>query len=399
MGAGPSRVAVVGATHAGLRAAEALRRDGFDGTLTVVGEERHAPYDRPPLSKQLLTGRIGAEGTALGSDGDLGIEWRLGVRAVRLDLGRSVVGLAGGEELPFDGLVLATGSAPRRLPVLGERDGVHLLRTLDDALALRAALAPGSPRVVVVGAGVIGLEVASSARSVGLDVTVLEMAPTPLVRVVGPALGVVVADLHRAFGVDLRLGVVVESVEGLHRVEAIRLAGGDVVAADVVVVGVGAYPATAWLEGSGIDLADGVRCDGRLRVLAGGRALPHVVAAGDVARWDRPGAGPTRLEHWTNAVESATAAAATLLRGDDAAAYRPVPYVWSDQHDRKIQVVGFPDPGDEVAVVDGSLEERRFAAAFGRGGRLTGAVGFSRPAKVMALRRLLQDGSSFPPAL
>ncbi len=399
MAAGPSRVVVVGASLAGLRAAEALRRDGFDGALTIVGEERHAPYDRPPLSKQLLTGRVDAEGTALGVDGDLGAEWRLGSRAEGLDLGRSTIALAGGETLPFDGLVIATGSAPRRVAVLGERDGIHLLRTLDDALALRAALTDGSPRVVVVGAGVIGLEVAASARAIGREVTVVEVAPTPLVRVVGPALGPVVARLHQAWGVELRLGVTVEAVEGRHRVEAVRLADGDAVPADLVVVGIGASPATAWLEASGVDLDDGVRCDSRLRVLAGGRPLPHVVAAGDTARWDRPGAVPTRLEQWTNAVESATAAAAALLRGDDAPAYEPVPYVWSDQHDRKIQVVGFPQPGDEVAVVDGSLEQRRFAAAFGRAGRLTGAVGFGRPAKVMALRRLLEEGGAFPPLL
>lgn len=392
-----SGAVVVGASLAGLRAAEALRRDGWDGELTIVGDERHAPYDRPPLSKQLLTGKVGAEGTALVPDGDLGAEWRLGVRARGLDLDRSVVRLDGDEELPFERLVVATGSTARRLPVLGDAEGVHLLRTLDDALRLRAAFLYGSPRVAVVGAGVIGLEVAASARAVGLEVTVLELAPTPLVRVVGPALGPVVADLHRAFGVDLRLGVTVESILGLPRVEAVRLADGSNVPADVVVVGVGAAPATGWLAGSGVDIDGGVRCDDRLRVLAGGRALPHVVAAGDIARWDRPGAGPTRLEHWTNAVESAAAAAAALLRGTDAPPYDPVPYMWSDQHDRKIQVVGFPETGDDLAVVDGTLDDRKFAAAFGRHGRLTGAVGFSRPAKVMALRRLLQDGGAFPP--
>ncbi len=392
-------VVVVGGSLAGLRAAEALRREGHDGPITALGEEHHAPYDRPPLSKQVLTGRVDAEDTALGvGEGD-GIDWRLGVAACGLDLDRRRVLLAGGEQVAFDGLVIATGSRPRSLPALRDHDGVHLLRTLDDALALRAALGTGSPRVAVVGAGVIGLEVAASARARGLEVTVLELAPTPLERVVGPQLAAVVTELHRAHGVDLRLGTVVEGLAGDGRVEAVRLAGGEPVPADVVVVGVGAHPATAWLEGSGVDLDGGVLCDSRLRVLSRGRPVPGVVAAGDVARWDRPGGGPTRLEHWTNAVESAAAAATTLLRGDEAPAYGPVPYVWSDQHDRKIQVVGLLEAGDEMAVVDGSLEERRFAAAFGRAGRLAAGVGFSRPAKVMALRRLIAEGAAWPPAI
>ena len=392
-------VVVVGGSLAGLRTAEALRKQGHDDRITVVGAEPRLPYDRPPLSKQLLTGKVGADATALGGADDLGVEWLLGRTASGLDLDRRRVVLAGGEQIGFDALVLATGSRARRLPLLEGWTGVHLLRTLDDALALRQALDHGSPRVLVVGAGVVGLEVASSARTLGLEVTVVELAGAPLARVVGERLAPVVAEMHREHGVDLRLGVSVEAVEGSGRVEALRLGDGSRVAADVVVVGVGAEAVTDWLEGSGVDIADGVSCDSRLRVRAGGRPLPHLVAAGDLARWDLPGLGPTRLEHWTNAVESAAAAAATLLRGDEAPAYDPVAYVWSDQHDRKIQVVGFPQPGDEVAVVDGSLEQRRFAAAFGRAGQLTGAVGFGRPAKVMALRRLLEDGGAFPPAL
>ena len=390
---------MVGASLAGLRAAEALRRGGHTGPLTVVGAEPHPPYDRPPLSKQLLTGKVDADATALGSAEDLGVVWLLGVTAAGVDLDRRRVRLDGGGELGFDGLVLATGSQPRSLPLLDQRAGVKLLRTLDDALALRQALRSGSPRVLVVGAGVIGLEVASSARSLGLPVTVVEMADAPLTRVVGDRLAPVVAELHRDHGVDLHLGVTLEAVEGADRVEALRLAGGKTVTGDVVVVGVGAAPATAWLEGSGVDIADGVLCDSRLRVLAGGRPLPHVVAAGDLARWDRPGGGLTRLEHWTNAVESAAAAAATLLRGDEAPAYDPVPYVWSDQHDRKIQVVGLHRSGDDTEIVDGSVADRRFVAAFGRDGRLVAGVGFGRPAGVMALRRLIAEGAPYPPAL
>jgi 3-phenylpropionate/trans-cinnamate dioxygenase ferredoxin reductase subunit len=397
----PARAVVVGASLAGLRAAEALRRDGHDGPLTVIGDETHAPYDRPPLSKQLLTGKTDVAGTALSADADLDIQWRLGTVATGLDLDRRVVSLRhgqdAGEELAWDRLVIATGSHARRLPVIPEGDGVQVLRSLDDAVALRAALTGGSPRLVIVGAGVIGLEVASSARAIGLDVTVLEYADLPLLRVLGPVLGAACARLHRAHGVDLRLGVQVEGLVGSPHVEGVRLAGGEVVPADVVVVGVGAAPNTAWLEGSGVDLDDGVRSDSRLRVLAGGHPLPDVVAAGDVARWDLPGAGPTRLEHWTNAVEQAQAAAAVLLRGDEAPEFTSVPYVWSDQHGRKLQVVGLPAAGDEVAILDEAADEHRLVAAYGRDGRLVAAAGFSRPARVMALRRLIEAGGAFPP--
>lgn len=392
-------VVVVGASLAGLRTAEALRHGGHTGRITVVGSEPHHPYDRPPLSKQLLTGKVEAGDTALGAAADLGVDWLLGVTADGVDLDRRRVRLDGGGELGFDALVLASGSRARSLPLLAGRAGVHLLRTLDDALALRQALRCGSPRVLVVGAGVIGLEVASSARALGLQVTVVEVADAPLTRVVGEQLAPAVTGLHRDHGVDLRLGVTIEAVEGAGRVEAVRLAGGATVPADLVVVGVGATPATAWLEGSGVDLADGVLCDSRLRVLAGGRPLPHVVAAGDLARWDRPGGGPTRLEHWTNAVESAAAAAVTLLRGNEAPAYDPVPYVWSDQHDRKIQVVGSHAAGDDTEIVDGSLADRKFVAAFGRDGRLVAGVGFSRPAKLMALRQMIAEGAAYPPAI
>jgi NADPH-dependent 2,4-dienoyl-CoA reductase/sulfur reductase-like enzyme len=392
-------VVVVGASLAGLRAAEALRREGYDGPLVVVGDEPHPPYDRPPLSKQVLIGKIGPEATALAVSADLDVEWRFGTRVEALDLDGRRLSLAGGDELPFDGLVIATGSAPRRLPSVLDPFGAPVLRTLDDAVALRAAFAEGAGRVVVVGAGVIGLEVASSARTCGLEVTVVEAARTPLARVVGPLLGEVVAELHRAHGVDLRLGVGVEVVVGGARPEGVRLTDGTTLHADLVVLGIGAAPVTGWLEGSGVDLADGVRCDDRLRVLAGGRPLPRVVAAGDVARWDGPDGVPIRVEHWTNAVESAEAAAAALLRGDDAPAYAPVPYVWSDQHDRKIQVVGVPSLDDDLMIVDGSAAERKFAAAFGRDGRLAAGVAFGKPAKAMAIRRLLEAGSAFPPEM
>jgi 3-phenylpropionate/trans-cinnamate dioxygenase ferredoxin reductase subunit len=401
------RIAVVGASLAGLRTAEALRSRGHDGDLVILGGEPHMPYDRPPLSKQVLTGKVGPDATALPVADDLGADWRLGQRATGVDLERGVVAVSGGDDIGFDGLVIATGSAARRLPGLPDLDGVFVLRTRDDAAALLAALEAG-PRVVVIGAGFIGLEVASSSRARGLDVTVLESADAPLVGAVGARLGSVVADLHRAHGVDVRLGVRVEGLvgggtDGTGRVEGVRLAGGEVVAADVVVVGVGAAPATDWLAGSGIDVDDGVVADERLRVRAGGRVLPHVVAAGDVARWRHAGwaeagwAADARVEHWSNAGEQAGAAAAGLLLGDEAEAFTPVPYFWSDQYDRKLQMVGRAAPDDEVAVVDGELGDGKFVVAYGRAGRLVAALGFSRPAKVMGLGRQIAASAAFPP--
>jgi NADPH-dependent 2,4-dienoyl-CoA reductase/sulfur reductase-like enzyme len=391
-------IVVVGASLAGWRGAQSLRQVGYAGRLTVIGAEAHAPYDRPPLSKQVLTGKVGVERIGLEPADDLGIDLRLGVAATGLDLQGQRLSLADGSVVGFDGLLIATGAHARVLPGWPDLAGVQVLRTVDDAVALRAALVE-RPRLVVIGAGFIGLEVASSARALGLDVTVVETAPVPLLRAVGPEIGTLIAEWHRQHGVDVRLGVGVESVVGSSRVEGVRLAGeATAIPADLVVVGVGAAPTTTWLEGSGVDLDDGVRADSRLRVLAGGRALPHVVAAGDVVRWDHPGWGQAvRVEHWTNAVEQAQAAAATLLGGDSAPEFGPVPYFWSDQFDRKIQMVGRMEPGDEMVVVDGSLTEHRFAAAYGRQGRLVAALGFSRAARVMAMQRLIAAGATVPP--
>lgn len=390
---------VVGASLAGLRAVEALRRLGDDGPVVVVGAEAHRPYDRPPLSKRALTDLDAdlAGLTALPVPDDLGVEWCLGTPATGVDLARRRVRLAGGDDLAFDRLVLATGATPRRLPGVGERAGVHVLRTLDDAAALRAELAR-RPDVAVIGAGWIGLEVASSCRQIGLEVAVLEAAAAPLAAL-GPAMGARVAQRHRAAGTRLELGAAVERLEGDGRVDAVRLADGRVVAAGVVVVGIGVQPEVAWLAGSGVDLDDGVRCDSRLRVLAGGRPVPGVVACGDVARWDDAATGrPTRAEHWTSAVEQAEAAAASLVHGDGAAPFASVPYFWSDQLGTKLQMVGTAAPGDEVALVDEDPDGGRWVAAYGRGGRLVAALGAGRAARIMRLRAAIADGAPWPPA-
>jgi 3-phenylpropionate/trans-cinnamate dioxygenase ferredoxin reductase component len=398
-------VVVVGASLAGLRAAEELRHRGFGGRLTVVGDEEHRPYDRPPLSKQVLAGSWDLDRIALtvsgagGLDG-LDVDWRLGTRATGLDPAGRRVTLAGGEELPYDGLVIATGARPRSLPGTGELAGVHTLRTLDDCLAVRADLDAGAGRLVVVGAGFIGSEVAATCRGRGCEVTVLEALPVPLGRALGDEMGSAMGDLHRDHGVAVRLGVGVAGIEGAGRVERVRLADDSVVEADLVVVGIGVTPNTGWLEGSGLALDDGVVCD------ATTRAAPGIVAAGDVARWPSHRFGELmRVEHWDNAIAMGEHAARRLLDdlADGAAPpgepYDPVPWFWSDQYDRKIQLAGRSSDADEVRVVDGSVEERRFVALYRRGDRLVGALAMNRPRLLVTFRGLVERRATWAEAL
>jgi NADPH-dependent 2,4-dienoyl-CoA reductase/sulfur reductase-like enzyme len=411
----PRRVVVVGASLAGLSALETLRQDGFEGELIAVGAEPALPYDRPPLSKQVLQGHWEPDKIVLRDQGQydgLGVTWHLGRKAIGLDVSARTLTLDDGEPLAYDGLVIATGATPRRLPMAapaalvggtppipraGSPDlaGIHVLRTLDECLALRAELETAS-RVCVVGAGFIGAEVAASARVRGLDVTVLEALPAPLARAFPAEMGAACAALHLDHGVDLRCGVTVAGFEGDGRVSGVRLGDGSVVEADVVVVGVGVVPETGWLESSGLPLDNGVVCDSTCAT-----AAPGVVAAGDIARWPNNLFGETmRIEHWSNAVEQGTAAAKRLLAGPgEAVDFNPVPYFWSDQYDAKIQFLGRCRPTDEVRVVDGSIEERRFVALFGRDGRLFGALAFNRPRLLMAYRKLLAAKTSFEDAI
>jgi NADPH-dependent 2,4-dienoyl-CoA reductase/sulfur reductase-like enzyme len=389
---------VVGGSLAGLRAAEELRARGHGGTVTVIGDELHLPYDRPPLSKQVLAGAWSTEQAMLQPVGasydELDVEWRLGVRATGLDLGARQVALDDGTTVGFDGLVIATGASVRRLPGQPHLAGIHTLRTLDDCLALKDELDRTPQRVLVVGAGFIGAEVAATARGHGLDVTLLEALPVPLQRGLGEQMGMVMADVHRDHGVDLRLTTGVEGFvdDGHGRVAAVQLTDGATIDADVVVVGVGVAPNTGWLEGSGLRLDNGVVCDETCL------AAPGVVAAGDVARWpNRRFDEVMRVEHWDNAQDQGAHAARTLL--GQSAPYEPVPWFWSDQYDRKIQLAGRSGPGDEVKVVDGSIDERRFVALYGRAGRLVGVLGFNRPAMVMKYRRQIADGVSWADAI
>jgi 3-phenylpropionate/trans-cinnamate dioxygenase ferredoxin reductase subunit len=389
-------IAIVGTSLAGLRAAETLRRDGFDERIVAIGAEPHLPYDRPPLSKELLRGDWDPEQIVLRKQGvdDLDLEWRLDARAVALDVPAHELELHDGERVAFDGLVVATGSTPRRLPGQPNLAGVLTLRTLDDALALRELL-DARPNVVVIGAGFIGAEVAATCRTRGLDVTLLEMLPQPMERGLGVEIGAAIAGVHRDHGVDLRTGVQVDGIEadGEGQVAGVRLGDGSLVEADVVVVGVGVVPETGWLEGSGLTLDNGVVCD------ASCCAAPGIVAAGDVARWPNllfDGAS-MRLEHWTNATEQGVHAARRLL-GDESA-FAPVPFVWSDQYDRKIQIVGVVSADAEVHVAHGTLDERQFVALFGKNGRLTGALGYNRPRNVMQYRKLIAERGSWNEAL
>jgi NADPH-dependent 2,4-dienoyl-CoA reductase/sulfur reductase-like enzyme len=390
------RIAIVGMSLAGLRAAETLRRDGFDGTVVAIGAERHLPYDRPPLSKELLAGRAEPDDIVLRKQGcdDLELDWRLGRRATRLALADRQVELDDGELVDFDGLIVATGSVARRLPVHPDLEGVFTLRSIDDALALRAELDRG-PRVVVIGAGFIGAEVAATCRQRGLEVTILEGLPHPMVRGLGPALGDVIAAVHRDHGVDLRTNVHVKGIDGAGRVERLRLGDGSTLDADLVVVGVGVVPETRWLQGSGLTLDDGILCDATVL------AAPGVVAAGDVARWPNElfDGQVMRLEHWTNATEQGVHAAKRLLAGEHGAPFAPVPFVWSDQYDRKIQTVGMVAGDAHVHVAHGTLDDRQFVALFGRDDRIIGALGFNRPRHVMQYRRLISERASWADAL
>jgi NADPH-dependent 2,4-dienoyl-CoA reductase/sulfur reductase-like enzyme len=376
-------ILVVGGSLAGLRAAETLRREGFDGRLTILGAEPHHPYDRPPLSKELLLGKMEPPDVGFPLGDDLEADWVLGDPATRLDLFARAVTTRSGIEHRFDGLVIATGSVPRRLPTFDhDRPGVVELRTLDDALWLREALGR-RPRVALIGCGFIGVEVAYAAREADAEVSVVSLDP-PLI-VAGGVVAGVCEELLLDAGVGLHIGRHVTEVResaGTHR---LTLDDGATLDADVIIVAVGARPQTDWLEDSGLTLNDGVLCDACCAVVGADR----VVAAGDVARWPNPlfGGMPMRIEHWTNAVEQGMAAARTLLHGSSPhTVYAPVPSFWSDHLETRLQSVGLPLLGDRSEVVEGSLEERRFVVASYRGEVLVGATTYGMVRRLVPYR-------------
>lgn len=380
------RIAVVGASLAGLRAVEFLRRAGFEGQVALVGDEGHHPYDRPPLSKEILRGAWERDkiGLRRKSYEELDVELILGRSAVSLDPGAGVIRLDDGSSVSFDRLVIATGGRARALPNQPALSGVHTLRTVDDALAIRDALSKG-PRVAVIGAGFIGAEVAASARQLGLEVTMVEALEAPLALTLGPTIGRILQRAHERQGVRVLCGRRVERFEGGDRLQALVLDDGTSLRCDLCVVGIGMTPSVAWLEGSGIELCDGVRCNETLST-----NVPRIVAAGDVANWYNPLFGERmRVEHWTNAVEQARHAVETLLAPPgEARSFESVPMFWSDQFDLKIQGAGRPKPTDELIMVPSS-GEGKLVALYGRHGRLVGAVTFNQPPKLIQLRRLI----------
>ncbi|MCE7005012.1 FAD-dependent oxidoreductase [Kibdelosporangium philippinense] len=359
-------ITVVGASLAGLSAARALRAQEFAGRIIVLGDESHEPYDRPPLSKEFLGGTASVDDISLMTPDDkiLDLDWRLGSRAVSLDTAERAIVLDSGERIVTDGVVLATGARAREMP------GVHTLRTLDDAVALRSAFVHGGSAVVI-GAGFIGAEVASTARQLGLDVTVIETLPTPMAGPLGPEMGAACAGLHARNGVTLITGVTVSGVTA----HEVSLADGRKIPADIVVAGIGAIPNVEWLAGSGLVVDGGVVTDARCVT-----NIPQVVAVGDCASSFNDHAGAViRLEHWTNALQQPKIAAASLLgRTSVHAARFSVPYFWSDQYGARLQFAGHRRDGDEVEVVEGSVEGS-FAAVYRRDSRPVAVLAVDQP--------------------
>lgn len=428
------RVVIVGASLAGLQAAQTIQRGGFEGEIVLVGDEAHYPYDRPPLSKQFLAGGWDEEKLRLRGakePGEFGFIWRLGQRAVGLDLPSRQVLLSsepGGsaqalteakpERLSFTGLVIATGARPRTLPGC-ELAGVHVLRSLDDARSLKSELGGSPKNVSVIGAGFIGAEVAATARELGHSVTLIEAADAPLARVLDRAAGDAIAELHRSHGVDVRLGVGVKKIVGIAaldgapaadsvqsakpapRVSGIQLEDGSLIDSDVVVVGIGVVPNTEWLEGSGLALDNGVVADEYCSV------HPGIYVAGDVARWPNPrySGATTRVEQWDNAVDQGgyvgRSMIAWLAEADESQPpqepFAPTPWFWSDQYDRKIQLAGIPTTTAEI--VHGTLVEQRFVQIYSNDvGEFVGAMAWNRPRHAIKARQLLTKNGTIEEA-
>jgi NADPH-dependent 2,4-dienoyl-CoA reductase/sulfur reductase-like enzyme len=389
---------VIGASLAGLRAVEAARREGYAGTISLVGDEPHLPYDRPPLSKEYLSDNRDPDffHSEAEISRDLHVNLRLSTKIASVDTTRQIVRTSSGEELGYERLIIATGASPRSIPNLSSIEGVFTLRTADDALRLRASI-KADARIVVIGAGFIGSEIASSARSKGAIVTIIEAAPIPLVRAVGNEIGRVLGGLHARYGTRLLVDTSIEEVLATDRITGLRLSNGETVDADVVVVGIGASPATAWLGDSGIELNPidgGVVCDKYLHTSA-----PNVYAAGDVTHWPNGVMDLTmRLENWTNAADQGERAAINALFPDRARPFETVPYFWSDWYGNRIQFVGSA-AADEVVFVSGGPDDEKFVALYRSGDRVVGAATLNERRVIMKLRRHIADRGSWAGAI
>ncbi|WP_210419609.1 NAD(P)/FAD-dependent oxidoreductase [Mycolicibacterium sp. ELW1] len=382
-------VVVVGASAAGLSVAETLRHDGFREPITLVGEEDRLPYDRPPLSKELLSGTWSEDSLDLRDSAAitaLGLDVRLGVRAEAVDTASRAVTLSDGSRVGYQDLVIATGVRPRRMPGSDGIAGVHVLRTLGDARRLRSELA-GHRRLVIVGAGFLGAEVASVACAAGAHVILVSDAEAPLSDVLGTKLGQLLVGVHAEHGVRVLTGTKVVGIatDG-DRATGVQLADGTALPADLVLVSIGSLPNTEWLAGSGVPIGNGVVCDEYCR------AAPGVWAAGDVASWHHVGVDERiRIEHRTNASEQGMAVARNIVAGPDPTPFVPVPYIWSDQYDLKIQMYGLPRGADSFTVIDGSIGERKLVAIYGKNGRARAAVGINMFRSLRAARALVAE--------
>ncbi|EYT79506.1 MULTISPECIES: NAD(P)/FAD-dependent oxidoreductase [unclassified Streptomyces] len=399
------RIVVVGASLAGLRAAETLRAEGFRGSLTMIGDEPYQPYDRPPLSKAVLLGRAAPDRTDLPGRRDVDAVWRLGTAATGLDLAAQRVRLADGDEVPYDRLLIATGVRARPWPKEEEAqlDGVFVLRTRDDAVRLHRRLKAGPRRVFVIGAGFTGSEIASACRDQDIPVTVAERADAPLVGALGGVVGAVAAELHHDHGVDLRTGVMVTGLEGspVGRVRAAHLSDGSVVETDLVVVCLGATRNTEWLTGSGLGAGPrGIACDAGCRAFDfRGIVTDDVYVAGDVARSPHPlfSYQFLSLEHWGNAVAQAEVAAHNMISASsDRIPHMWVPAFWSSQFGVNIKSVGVPSMGEQIMITQGSLTERRFVGVYGYQGRVIAAVSFDNTRWLEFYERQIETGAPFP---
>ncbi|MET0900242.1 MAG: FAD-dependent oxidoreductase [Mycobacterium sp.] len=384
-------IVIVGGGLAATRVAEQLRRAEYTGPVTIVSDEVHLPYDRPPLSKEVLRAQVDdvtLKPLEFYDENDITL--LLGSAATTIDNDAKTVTLDNGAVLPYDDLIIATGLVPRRIPSFPDLEGVRVLRTFDESLALRKH-AGEAHRAVVIGAGFIGCEVTASLRGLGVDVVLVEPQPAPLASVLGVEIGNLVARLHQAEGVDVRVGVGVSEIVGTSHVEKVILSDGSEIEADLVVVGIGSRPATDWLEGSGIAVDNGVICDN-----VGRTAVPNIWALGDVASWQDALGHQARVEHWSNVAEQARVLVPSLM-GNEPPQAVVVPYFWSDQYDVKIQCLGEPEADDIVHVVED--DGRKFLAYYEREGALVGVVGGGVPGKVMKARAKIASGAAISEVL